>query len=46
MKELERLTRKRKKKVVIPLHPELLFALETERDSRKPKPVDRSIVSC
>ena len=44
-KEVERLTRKRKKKVVLPLHPELLFALETERDSRKPKPIDRVLLN-
>jgi len=44
-KEVERLTRKRKKKVVLPLHPELLFALEAERDSRKPEPIDRVLVN-
>jgi len=44
-KEVERLTRKRKKKVVLPLHPELLFALETERDSRKPKPIDHVLLN-
>jgi integrase len=44
-KEVERLTRKRKKKVVLPLHPELLFALETERDSRKPQPIDRVLLN-
>jgi integrase len=44
-KEVERLTRKRKKKVVLPLHPELLFALETERDSRKSQPIDRVLLN-
>jgi integrase len=44
-KEIERLTRKRKKKVVLPLHPELLFALETEQDSRKPQPIDRVLAN-
>jgi integrase len=44
-KEVERLTRKRKKKVVLPLHPELLFALEAERDSRKAEPTDHVLVN-
>jgi len=44
-KEVERLTRQRKKKVVLPLRPELLFAFETERDSRKPQPIDRVLVN-
>jgi integrase len=44
-KEVERLTRKRKKKVVLPLHPELLFALEAERDSRKAQPTDHVLVN-
>lgn len=39
-KEAQRLTQKRKKRVTIPLHPELLFALETERCLRKPAPGD------
>jgi integrase len=39
-KEVEHVTRKRKKKVIVPLHPELLFALETEIERRKPKPND------
>ena len=33
---LTRLTQKRSKPVWIPLHPELAFALETERDRRRP----------
>ena len=44
-KEVERLTRKRKKKVVLPLHPELLFALEAERDSRNAQPTDLVLVN-
>jgi integrase len=39
-KEMERVTRKRRKKVIVPLHPELLFALETQIEWRKPKPSD------
>lgn len=44
-KEVERLTRKRKKKVVLPIHPELLFAMEVERDGRKAQPEDRVLVN-
>ena len=44
-KEAERLTRKRKKKVVLPLHPELLFALEAERDGRNALPTDRVLLN-
>ncbi len=44
-KEIERLTRKRKKKVVLPLHPELLFALEAERDKRNAQPTDRVLLN-
>jgi integrase len=34
--EVERVTQKRKKRVVVPLHPELLFALEAEYQQRNP----------
>ena len=44
-KEVERLTRKRKKKVVLPLHPELLFAIEAERESRNAQLTDRVLVN-
>ncbi len=44
-KEIERLTRKRKKKVVLPVHTELLFALEAERDRRNPKGFDRVLLN-
>lgn len=39
-KEIERITQKRKKKVVVPLHPELLFALEAEHQRRNPESSD------
>jgi integrase len=39
-KEMDTITRKRRKQVIVPLHPELLFALETEIELRKPKPGD------
>jgi integrase len=35
--EIERITQKRKKRVIVPLHPELLFALEAERQQRNPE---------
>jgi integrase len=44
-KEIERVTQKRKKKVILPLHTELLFALEAERDRRKPGPTDRILLN-
>jgi integrase len=43
--EINRLTLKRRKRVVLPIHQELLFALEIERDRRKPQPEDRVLVS-
>jgi integrase len=39
-KEIERVTRKRRKKVILPIHPELLFALEAEHARRNPQPTD------
>jgi integrase len=39
-KEISRVTLKRKKHVIIPMAEELLFALENERDRRKPRPED------
>lgn len=39
-KEIERLTQKRRKKVILPLHTELLFALDVEYQTRTPKPGD------
>ncbi len=44
-KEADRLTQKRKKRVVIPLHTELLFALEVEQEKRKPAPNDRVLIN-
>jgi integrase len=37
-KEIERVTQKRKKRVILPIHTELLFALETEHEKVKPEP--------
>jgi integrase len=39
-KEIERLTQKRRKKVILPIHAELLFALDAEYQTRTPKPGD------
>lgn len=44
-REINRLTLKRRKRVLLPIHQELLFALEVERDRRKPLPEDRVLVS-
>ena len=43
--EINRLTLKRRKRVVLPIHQELLFALEIERGRRKPQPEDRVLVN-
>lgn len=40
-REISRLTLKRSKRVVLPIHSELFFALEAERMRRDPKPLDR-----
>ena len=37
VKEMERVTQKRHKKVIVPIHTELLFALDTEWTRRQPK---------
>lgn len=37
-KEIERVTQKRKKRVILPMHSELLFALEAECERLKPEP--------
>ncbi len=37
-KEIERVTQKRRKRVILPLHTELLFALEAEHEKLKPEP--------
>jgi integrase len=43
--EINRLTQKRKKRVVIPISQELFFALEAERDRRKPQTDERILVN-
>jgi integrase len=44
-KEIERVTQKRRKKVILPIHAELFFALEAERDRRKPEAADRVLLN-
>jgi integrase len=44
-KEIERVTQKRRKRVILPIQAELLFALEAERQRRKPEPSDRVLVN-
>jgi integrase len=43
--ETNRLTMKRKKRVVLPIPQELFFALETERDRRQPQPDERILLN-
>jgi len=40
-REIERVTQKRRKPVIIPIHSELLFALEIEYERRAPTPEDQ-----
>jgi len=40
-REIERVTQKRRKPVIIPIHTELLFGLETEHERRSPEPNDQ-----
>jgi integrase len=44
-REIDRMTQKRKRRVLLPIHEELLFALEAERDRRKPQPQDRVLLN-
>ncbi len=44
-KEIERVTQKRRKKVILPLNVELLFALEAEYQRLKPDPTDRILLN-
>jgi len=44
-REINRLTMKRRKRVVMPIHQELFFSLEIERDRRHPEPTDRVLLS-
>jgi integrase len=43
--EINRLTLKRRKRVLLPIHRELLFALEVERDRRRPRPEERVLLN-
>jgi len=43
--EINRLTMKRKKRVVLPIPQELFFALEAERDRRQPQPDERILLN-
>lgn len=44
-KEIERVTQKRKKRVILPMHTELLFALEAEHETLRPQPTDRVLLN-
>ncbi len=44
-KEIERVTQKRRKRVILPIQAELLFAVEAERDKRNPNPADRVLIN-
>jgi integrase len=44
-REIERLTQKRRKLVVLPIHTELMFALESEYARRNPQPHDRVLLN-
>jgi integrase len=44
-REIERVTQKRKKKVILPLSVEFLFALEAEHERVKPQPTDRVLLN-
>jgi integrase len=44
-REINRLTLKRRKRVILPIHQELLFALEVEHERRKPEPEDRVLLN-
>jgi integrase len=44
-KEIERVTQKRRKKVLLPIHTELLFALESDHERRRPQPIDRVLLN-
>jgi len=44
-REIERVTQKRKKRVVLPIQTELLFALEAEHERRKPEPSERVLLN-
>jgi integrase/recombinase XerD len=44
-KEINRLTQKRRKRVIVPIHPELQFVLETERAHRNPDVEERVLLN-
>ncbi|MFY9528549.1 MAG: site-specific integrase [Candidatus Acidiferrales bacterium] len=44
-REIHRLTQKRRKRVIVPANEELLFALEAERQNRRPSPCDRVLLN-
>jgi integrase len=44
-KEIERVTQKRRKRVILPMHTELMFALEAEHARRKPESTDTVLVN-
>ncbi len=44
-KEINRLTQKRRKRVILPIHPELLFLLQTEHARRNPNVEERVLVN-
>jgi integrase len=44
-REINRLTQKRRKRVIVPIHQELFFALEVERDRRDPQAEDRVLLN-
>ena len=44
-RDIVRVIQKRGKRVVVPIHTELLFALEAERDRRKPDPWERVLLN-
>jgi integrase len=43
--EINRVTQKRRKRVLLPIHQELLFALDSERERRNPLPDDRVLLN-
>jgi Phage integrase family len=43
--EINRLTQKRRKRVILPIHQELFFALEVERDRQNPQSEDHVLLS-
>ena len=44
-KEIARVTQKRRKKVVLPIHVELFFALEADHERRRPQSTDRVLLN-